>query len=315
MKITVCIRTYKRPQFLKEALASISLQTHKDWEVIIFDDAGSEENFDIYSKFKQAHSNSITYITKATPKSLYRNSWHMGVNLANGEVIVRLDDDDLLAENTLEFISRVYEENSRLDFTYGESIKFEGNTLMSFMNTKFPWEHTTKNAWAPYTNPEGWPWVDPWMWYVNFYKEEKPMTSITHASRKNCFCVYHLLTMRVSSVDKVKHLFNVTSYLCDDLEVVASLEYLGLHYSCIKKPLCFIRKHKEGNLTQQDNWGNFREDIERVRNKVDRLRLPNFKSSNSFIVDKDNIKQELETYQPKFKELCNKISRHINVIW
>jgi len=313
MKITVCIRTYKRPQFLKEALASISLQTHKDWEVIIFDDAGSEENFSIYSKFKQAHSNSITYITRAVLMDLFKDSWNIAFDLAKGEIMVRLDDDDLLAENTLEFISRVYEENSRLDFTYGESIKFEEDTLISFMDTKFPWEHTTKNAWAPYTNPEGWPWVDPWMWYVNFYKEEKPMTSIVHASRKNCFCVYHLLTMRVSSVDKVKHLFNVTTHFCDDLEALSSLEYLGLHYSCIRKPLYFTRKHEE-NISQH-NKTNFREDIERVRNKVDRLRLPNFKSSNSFIVDKDNIKQELETYQPKFKELCNKISRHINVIW
>ena len=66
MKITVCIRTYKRPHLLKEALASISLQTHKDWEVIIFDDAGSEENFGIYSEFNRAHSNSVTYMTRAT---------------------------------------------------------------------------------------------------------------------------------------------------------------------------------------------------------------------------------------------------------
>lgn len=315
MKITVCVRTYKRPQFLKEALASISLQTHKDWEVIIFDDAGSEENFSIYTGFKQSQSNSVTYITKATPKGLFRDSWHMGFDLAKGEVIVRLDDDDFLVEDTLEFISRVYEENPHLDFTYGESIEFRGDKVTSFMGTKFPWEHQTKNAWTPYLDPNGWPWKDPWRWTHDFYEKEEPMTSLIHASRGNCFCSFHLYTMRVSSVNKVKHLFDVTSYFCDDLEVMASLEYLGLHYSCIRKPLCFIRKHDEGSLTQQDNWADFRKDIERVRGKVDRLRLSNFKSSNSTIVDKDNVKLDLKVYQQAFEEMSGKILRHIDVIW
>ena len=52
MKVTVVVRTYNRPLFLKEALASIHLQTHKDWEVLIFDDGGLSETFEIYKDFK-----------------------------------------------------------------------------------------------------------------------------------------------------------------------------------------------------------------------------------------------------------------------
>ena len=37
MKISVIVRTYNRPDLLKEALASVQLQSHTDWEVIIFD--------------------------------------------------------------------------------------------------------------------------------------------------------------------------------------------------------------------------------------------------------------------------------------
>ena len=52
MKVTVVLRTYRRQDFLKQALASIHLQTHKDWELLIFDDAGLPENLEIYKKFK-----------------------------------------------------------------------------------------------------------------------------------------------------------------------------------------------------------------------------------------------------------------------
>ena len=47
MKISVIVRTCKRPDFLEQALTSIQLQTHKDWEVIIFDDGDNKLNQEI----------------------------------------------------------------------------------------------------------------------------------------------------------------------------------------------------------------------------------------------------------------------------
>ena len=61
MKVTVVVRTYNRPEFLKEALVSIQLQTHTDWEVLIFDDAASVENFSIYNKFKEENPDKFYY--------------------------------------------------------------------------------------------------------------------------------------------------------------------------------------------------------------------------------------------------------------
>ena len=45
MKVSIISRTCKRPELWKRALASIELQTHTDWEVIIFDDGATKENF------------------------------------------------------------------------------------------------------------------------------------------------------------------------------------------------------------------------------------------------------------------------------
>ena len=54
MKVTIIVRTYERPDLLKQALASIHIQSHKDWEVLIFDDAASDVNFNIYKSCLQA---------------------------------------------------------------------------------------------------------------------------------------------------------------------------------------------------------------------------------------------------------------------
>ena len=132
MKITVVVRTYNREEFLKESLTSIQLQTHTDWEVLIFDDAGSTSNFEIYQTFKNQNSDKrVVYITTSTPYDLFKNSWLHSPKLAEGELIVRLDDDDLLVDDALEFISNTYTTHSELDFSYGSTIFFKGNTLES----------------------------------------------------------------------------------------------------------------------------------------------------------------------------------------
>ena len=70
MKISVIVRTCKRPDFLEQALTSIQLQTHKDWEVIIFDDGDSSLNQKIVNSFKDRTNNLVTYINSGKTISL-----------------------------------------------------------------------------------------------------------------------------------------------------------------------------------------------------------------------------------------------------
>jgi glycosyltransferase involved in cell wall biosynthesis len=130
MKVTVVVRTCNRPELFKEALTSIHLQTHKDWEVIIFDDGASDLNFSIYKKFKSQYNDKrVLYVTLNEAWGLYKSSWLMAVDLAMGDIIVRLDDDDLLAEDALEFLSNTYEKNPELDFSYGSALTFSDNGI------------------------------------------------------------------------------------------------------------------------------------------------------------------------------------------
>jgi glycosyltransferase involved in cell wall biosynthesis len=283
MKVTVVVRTCNRPEFLKEALVSIQLQTHTDWEVLIFDDAASVENFSIYNKFKDTNSDKrIMYITTKQSYDLFQNSWLLAPDLSEGEIMVRLDDDDLLVEDCLHFISETYTKNPELEFSYGSSVTFNENELGHVIQTNTAFDHPkTKHIWAAYTIPNNNPWYEPWAFYRDYYEEEKPFTSIIHSAKDNAFCIYHTYAMRTSSVKRVKDKITITSKFVDDLEFLGSLDYLGLGQASIKKILTYVRVHNSGRVSDNgrvvDNTNIFNENF-RIRDKVDHLRSSGFLS-------------------------------------
>jgi glycosyltransferase involved in cell wall biosynthesis len=318
MKVTVVVRTYNRPEFLKEALVSIQLQTHTDWEVLIFDDAASVENFSIYNKFKDSNSDKrIMYITTKQSHDLFQNSWLLAPDLAEGEIMVRLDDDDLLAEDTLEFLSETYTNNPELEFSYGSSVTFNENGLGELIQTRTCYEHPkSHHEWAGYTIPNNKPWREPWAFYRDYYPEARHMTSIIHCAKDNMFCVFHTYVMRTSSVKRVKDKIVMTSKFVDDLEFMGSLDYLGLGQASIKKILTYLRVHNSGRISDggriTDNTNIFNENF-RIRDKVDEIRPSGFLSKVIPIHAPDNLnnglsnelKLNFDGFMTKIKDIVN----------
>lgn len=318
MKVTVVVRTYNRPEFLKEALASIQLQTHTDWEVLIFDDAASVENFTIYNKFKDTNSDKrVMYLTTKKSHDLFQNSWLISPDLAEGEIMVRLDDDDLLYETALEFLSDTYTKNPELDFSYGSSVTFSENGLGDLIQTNTPFEHPkTHHEWAAYTIPNNAPWGNPWAFYRDYYKEARHLTSIIHCAKDNMFCVFHTYVMRTSSVKRVKDKITMTSKFVDDLEFMGSLDYLGLGHASIKKILTYVRIHNEGRISDggriTDNTNIFNENF-RIRDKVDELRPSGFLSKVIPLDAPDNLnngvtdtlRNDFSSYKQRIFDIVN----------
>ena len=283
MKVTIVVRTYNRPKFLKEALASIQLQTHTDWEVLIFDDAASIDNFTIYNNFKDSNSDKrIMYLTTKKSHDLFQNSWLIAPDLAEGEIMVRLDDDDLLVEDALQFLSETYTNNPELEFSYGSAVTFNENELGHLIQTNTCFDHAkTKHEWAAYTIPNNAPWLNPWAFYRDYYDEPRHFTSIIHCAKDNAFCVFHTYVMRTSSVKRVKDKIIMTSKFVDDLEFMGSLDYLGLGQASIKKVLTYLRVHGAGRVSDGgkviQGTTMFDEHF-RIRDKVDHLRPSGFLS-------------------------------------
>ena len=96
--VSVIVPTYNRPEMLKTAIQSILNQTHKNFEIIVINDAG-EDITSILKEFKT--KNPITCVKHIQNKGLAasRNS---GLTVARGKYIAFLDDDDVYYPDHLE---------------------------------------------------------------------------------------------------------------------------------------------------------------------------------------------------------------------
>jgi glycosyltransferase involved in cell wall biosynthesis len=317
MKVTVVVRTYNRPNLLREALTSIFLQSHTDWEVLIFDDSASIDNFKIYNDFKSmCGEKRVMYLTTKQSHDLFQNSWLIAPDIAEGEIMVRLDDDDLLAEDALQFLVNTYTKNPELEFSYGSSVIFSEEGLGDIIQTNTPFEHPkTHHEWAAYTIPNNKPWRDPWAFYRDYYPEARHLTSIIHCAKDNMFCVFHTYVMRTASVKRVKDKITMTSKFVDDLEFMGSLDYLGLGQASLKKVLSYIRVHNQGRISDNgkviEGENIFNENF-RIRDKVDHLRTSGFLSKVIPVTDPDNfnngVTDELKTNFSSYKHRILSIS-------
>jgi len=97
-KVSVIIPTYNRANFLRSAIQSVLNQTFKDFEVIVVDDASTDDTRQIVHEFADDR---IRYIAHNENKggSASRN---IGIKSSKGKFIAFLDDDDIWMPTKLE---------------------------------------------------------------------------------------------------------------------------------------------------------------------------------------------------------------------
>lgn len=111
--ISVIIPTYNRPKELYQALNSVYNQTIMPSEIIVIDDASEFENRPVIDSYDMP----ITYYRFDTNQggNVCRNK---GIELAKGEFIAFLDDDDEFAGNKIQIIKNEIAKNPQIDLFY-----------------------------------------------------------------------------------------------------------------------------------------------------------------------------------------------------
>ena len=90
---------YNGEKYLKLAVESILNQSYSDFEFIIINDGSTDGSLNILKRFKEQDER-IKIISRENKGLVY--SLNEGVNLAQGEYIVRMDADDISEPNRFE---------------------------------------------------------------------------------------------------------------------------------------------------------------------------------------------------------------------
>ena len=97
-QVTIGIPVYNGERYIKQAIMSVLNQTFKDFELIVTDDGSKDNTLNI---LKSVQDPRLKIITDGTNRGIaYR--LNQQIDLAKGDIFVRMDADDVMFPNRLE---------------------------------------------------------------------------------------------------------------------------------------------------------------------------------------------------------------------
>lgn len=96
--VSIVVPTYRRPDFLAQALDSVLAQTMPDLEVLVCDNAADPATAEVVNRLNDRR---IIYCPRPENLGMLRNAL-LGFQQASSPLVVKLDDDDLLVPDALE---------------------------------------------------------------------------------------------------------------------------------------------------------------------------------------------------------------------
>jgi len=120
-KVSICIPTYNRKDYLKETINSILAQTYKDYEIVIVDDGSTDGTEDMIKNLGFP----VTYHWQQNAgDAAARNKL---ITLAKGQYISFIDSDDLLMPDAIERMVSAMEAQNEDAIVYGSYFRIDQN--------------------------------------------------------------------------------------------------------------------------------------------------------------------------------------------
>jgi glycosyltransferase involved in cell wall biosynthesis len=115
-KVSICVPTYKQPDFFRRALESVFIQSFEDFEVIITDDSPDDSVEQVVKEFQP--NLKLKYYRNKERKGSPEN-WNEAIKLASGEYIKILHHDDWFSDkNSLTEFVKMLDESPNTDFAF-----------------------------------------------------------------------------------------------------------------------------------------------------------------------------------------------------
>lgn len=142
--VTVIIPNYNHEKFLQQRIESVLWQTFQDFEIIIFDDASTDNSVAVLNNYKE-HPKVSHFILNETNSGSPFKQWQKGLKLAQGKYIWIAETDDFAETQFLEkSVAEMEKNNVVLTYTDSTIIDENGNCLGKFSNNKNEFFKTKK---------------------------------------------------------------------------------------------------------------------------------------------------------------------------
>ncbi|WP_268799483.1 glycosyltransferase [Pseudomonas huanghezhanensis] len=123
--ISIIMPVYNPPlDLLREAVDSVKSQLYKNWELCIADDASTDADVIAYLKSLAKQDRRFKVMFR-TENGHISNASNSALELASGEFLALMDNDDLLPENALYWVARAIHDNPDVGVIYSDEDKID----------------------------------------------------------------------------------------------------------------------------------------------------------------------------------------------
>ena len=146
--VTVLMPVYNAEKYLYPALKSVLKQTYQNLEILIINDGSTDKSEQIIFSFKDPR---IRYIKQ--PNSGVGQTLRRGVEMANGEIIRRMDADDIISQQAIEIQLRFLQEHPEVGVVATQQCFMTENGRIAY-NKKLPNDHWFETKEFKYITPQ-----------------------------------------------------------------------------------------------------------------------------------------------------------------
>ena len=139
--ISIVTATHNRRRLLAETLASVMAQTFTGWELLVIDDASTDETWPYLNQLNEPRLKKFR-LEQHGERSTARN---LGLEAATGEYVLFLDDDDLLEKTALQNHLAALQKNPGALGTVGGFVMFDENNARQV--THYVRRHRVHDIW------------------------------------------------------------------------------------------------------------------------------------------------------------------------
>lgn len=125
--VSVLIGTYNRADLINRCIDSILNQSYKSIEIIIVDDASTDNTISVLEKYVNKYPNKIKFISNETNKGISYNS-NLAYSQSKGQYLALVgDDDEWHDQEKISMQIKAFKENKKLGIvsTYWNDVKNE----------------------------------------------------------------------------------------------------------------------------------------------------------------------------------------------